>query len=149
MGLFQDSYYIFFTLLQYAQYMYALHIQVQGLWKLHIVHVFLNRDWNTKTKILNTVFFSAFVLQISYSHVNKFQQVPPKSKNFFPRNRSSYIGIKKIQNLTLISDLNELFKKNVLKRRYPEKNVFSNPPQSLEKKCFFGSNSFSGKFFWM
>jgi hypothetical protein len=35
------------------------YTRVQGFFKLQIVHVFLDRGWNPKIKILNT-FFSAF-----------------------------------------------------------------------------------------
>jgi hypothetical protein len=101
--------------------------------KIKIALAFLDRDWNFKTKVLNT-FFSAFVMRISYFRF-KNNTEPLLRAKFFPfLIRSIWVS----KNPEFYADFRS-------EKNYSEKCTKKVRPQ----KSFFQDYLFSVDFFWI
>jgi hypothetical protein len=65
----------------------GVQVRLEGLYMyqgalLQIVHAFLDREWDTRIKIINTV-FSTFVFEAFVSLCKNYQKVPFKSRRYF------------------------------------------------------------------
>ncbi len=97
-----------------------------------IVHAFLDRKRDPKTKIQNTLF--VFSVRIA-DFVNLSPKNTKKSlqEQYFSLNTVCQFKSQNIQNIMLISDLEKTFKKNIQKKKIIQRIIFQKKPQVPRK----------------
>jgi hypothetical protein len=88
---------------------------------LHIVHAFLDRKWNPKTKILNNFsLFSAFAVGILHFHVKKAKSLSKIRNVVFLK--SVNMGVLKNPQFYAGFRSEEIFQKYALVKSYQQKS---------------------------